>query len=76
MNLRRLRRTEGIRDLVGETPLLVEDLILPLFVKEGENIKETIPSMPGVRRLSLDNLIRVVEEAYTCGLKGVLLFGV
>lgn len=74
--LRRLRRTPALRALVRETQLSVDDLIYPLFVVEGDNIKEEVPSMPGVYHVSLDRLDEEVGEAVDLGLKAVILFGV
>jgi len=74
--LRRLRRTPALRALVRETHLSVDDLIYPLFVVEGDNIKEEVPSMPGVYHVSLDRLDEEVGEAVDLGLKAVILFGV
>lgn len=73
---RRLRQTEQLRDLVAETRLSVKELIYPLFVIEGENIKEPIDSMPGVYRYSLDQLDEIIEEVKESGVSGLLLFGV
>ena len=73
---RRLRQTEQLRDLVAETRLSVKELIYPLFVIEGENIKEPIDSMPGVYRYSLDQLDEILEEVKESGVSGLLLFGV
>lgn len=69
-----LRKNEATRSLVRETHLSVNDFIVPLFVTEGENIKEEIPSMPNYFRLSLDNLEKEVKELWDLGLKCVLLF--
>ena len=71
---RRLRTTESIRSLVRETILHPNDFIVPLFVVEGKNIKEEIPSMPNYFRLSLDNLEKEVKELLKLQLKSVLLF--
>ncbi len=73
---RRLRQTEQLRDMVAETRLSVKELIYPLFVIEGENIKEPIDSMPGVYRYSLDQLDEIIEEVKESGVSGLLLFGV
>ena len=73
--MRRLRRTPAIRDLVRETKLQLDDLVYPYFVIAGENIKNPIPSMPGVFQLSIGNLIPDVREAVSLGIKAVLLFG-
>lgn len=69
-----LRKNASIRSLVRETTLSVDDFIVPLFVVEGENIKEEISSMPDYFRLSLDNLEKEVKELWNLGLKSVLLF--
>jgi porphobilinogen synthase len=76
VRLRRLRRTEGLRRLVRETTLAVDDLILPLFVRPGRGIREPITSMPGHYQLSLDELAREVREVQALGVPAVLLFGV
>ena len=74
--LRKSRRNESIRGLVSETELLAKDLIMPYFVIEGKNKKEPIKTMPGVYRLSIDNLIEDVIEAKKLGIKAILLCGV
>jgi porphobilinogen synthase len=71
---RRLRTNEAIRSLVRETIITPNDFIVPLFVVEGNNIKEEIPSMPNYFRNSLDNLEKEVKELWKLGLKSVLLF--
>jgi len=71
---RRLRSTSSIRDIVSENTLTPNDFIVPLFVIEGKNKKEEIPSMPQYFRLSLDNLAKEVKELWDLGLKAVLLF--
>ncbi len=73
---RRLRTSEGMRKLTRETGLQAEDFIYPLFVVEGRGVKREIPSMPGVFHLSLDNLLRELEEVQKLGIPGVLLFGI
>ncbi|MCR4436334.1 MAG: porphobilinogen synthase [Clostridiales bacterium] len=73
---RRLRAGGNMRRLVRETALSVDDLIYPLFVVEGEGIKKEIPSMPGVYHLSIDNLLKELDEVQSLGIPGVLLFGV
>ena len=73
---RRLRRNDAIRDLVRETNLSVNDLILPLFVVEGKNIKNPISSMPGNDQLSIDLLIKEVREVYKLGIQSIILFGI
>lgn len=71
---RRLRTTQAIRNLVRETVLTPCDFQVPLFVVEGKNIKEEIPSMPGYFRLSLDLLEKEVKELWDLGIQSVLLF--
>jgi len=74
--LRRLRRDDWSRRLVRENGLSVDDLIWPIFVCEGENIREPVPSMPGVERLSIDLLIEAIGEAVALGIPAVALFPV
>jgi porphobilinogen synthase len=73
---RRLRRNEGIRRMVRETILSVDDLICPLFVAAGRKIRKTIPSMPGVFQLSVENLVKEVREVHGLGIPAILLFGI
>jgi len=73
---RRLRRTENIRSLVRETHLTIDDLIYPLFICEGKNIKQEIKSMPEVYRFSIDKALEEIKEATQLGIKAVLLFGI
>ena len=73
---RRLRRTGALRALVRETRLTPERMILPLFVTEGEGVRETVGSMPGVFRTSVDAAMEDIGEAAALGLGGVLLFGI
>lgn len=73
---RRLRTNETIRSIVRETKLNIDDLIYPLFVVEGENIKEEIKSMPDNYRFSIDKLLEEVRELQDLGIKSILLFGI
>lgn len=73
---RRLRRTTSLRKLVSEHRLHTDDLIYPLFVVEGKQIKQEVPSMPGVYHLSLDNLDKEIEEISSLGIRAIMLFGV
>ncbi|GGD03367.1 porphobilinogen synthase [Pontibacillus salipaludis] len=73
---RRLRTTESMRSLVRETHLNKEDLIFPIFVVEGENIKNEVSSMPGVYQVSLDQLTAEMQELEDLGIRSVILFGV
>jgi porphobilinogen synthase len=72
--LRRLRRYDWSRRLVAEQRLSVDDLILPLFVQEGKNHRESIASMPGVERLSIDLLVEMVGTAVKLGIPAVAVF--
>lgn len=73
---RRLRSSVEMRSLVRETKLSVDDLIYPLFIIEGEGIKQEVPSMPGVYQISLDYIEKEANEIVSLGIKSVLLFGV
>ena len=73
---RRLRSTRAIRNLVRETKVQVEDLIYPLFIVDGENIKREISSMEGVYHFSVDKLEDEIKELTELGIEHVLLFGV
>ena len=73
---RRLRASSAIRDLVRETVLNINDLIYPIFVVEGENIKEEIPSLPEVYHFSLDKLEDEIKELKELGIQHVILFGI
>ncbi|WP_337019678.1 porphobilinogen synthase [Oceanobacillus massiliensis] len=73
---RRLRSSNAMRSMVRETHLRTEDFIFPMFVIEGENIKNEVPSMPGVYQLSFDLLLDEVREVYELGIKSVIFFGV
>ncbi len=74
--LRRLRYNPLVRDLIRETELSKNDLIYPLFVVPGENIKKEIKSMPGVFNLSIDNLVKECKEVAALGIPAVILFGI
>ena len=74
--MRRLRYNAGLRALVRETTLSPANLILPLFVRPGKNIKQPIGSMPGQFQLSLDQLAVAAKEAQSLGIAGVILFGI
>ncbi|MBX9954491.1 porphobilinogen synthase [Peribacillus simplex] len=73
---RRLRASAGMRALVRETQLHKEDLIYPIFVIDGKNVKNEINSMPGIYQLSMDNLEAEMDEVVSLGIKSVILFGV
>jgi porphobilinogen synthase len=74
--LRRLRKNQIIRDLISQTQLSINDLIIPYFVIEGKNKREPIESMSGIYRLSIDNLVEDIKETKALGIKAILLFGV
>ncbi|MGE6488264.1 porphobilinogen synthase [Paenisporosarcina sp. NPDC076898] len=73
---RRLRHSETLRAMVRETKLHTDDLIYPIFVAEGENIKNPIASMPGVFQFSIDQLGAEVDEVVSLGIPSVILFGI
>src|SRR5205085_8944946 len=72
---RRLRRTPALRRLVRETQISRDDLILPLFVVEGSNVRQEVKSMPGVFRESIDKLVETCRETEQLGIPGIMLFG-
>ena len=74
--LRRLRYNPIIRNMIRETYLTKNDLIYPLFVIHGENIKNPVKSMPGVFQFSIDNLIKECEELVALGVPAIILFGI
>ena len=73
---RRLRRHPRLRDLVREHAVAVEDLVYPLFVYHGRDLRREIPSMPGQYQRSLDRLGEAVDEAVGLGIPALLLFGI
>ena len=73
---RRLRTNQVIRDLVQETHISTNDFIYPLFVREGENIKNEISSMPGVYQMSIDVILQECVELKALGLKSIILFAI
>lgn len=73
---RRLRQNETIRNMIAETAVNAASLVYPMFVVEGEGIKEEIPSMPGQFRFSIDELLKEAATFAAIGLKSVLLFGI
>ncbi|NLB06105.1 MAG: porphobilinogen synthase [Desulfobulbaceae bacterium] len=72
---RRLRRTETFRAMIRETRLAPEQMIYPLFVLPGKGVREPVPSMPGVFRLSVDQLAAEARDCLALGVRSVLLFG-
>ena len=73
---RRLRSSEQIRRLVRETRLDKSDLIYPIFIEEGENIKTPVESMPGIFRYSIDRLDEILTQVNNSKIGGVLVFGI
>lgn len=71
---RRLRSKKSLRNLVRETTIHPHDFIVPLFLVEGKNIKDEIPSMPNYYRFSLDNIRKEVKQLWGLGVQAVLLF--
>ena len=74
--LRRMRRDGFSRALMRETMLTASDLILPVFVREGRDIREPVSSMPGVERVSIDQLVLRAEQAHSLGIPALALFPV
>ncbi len=72
---RRLRISENIRALVRENILTVKDLVYPIFVVAGENVREEIPSMPNCYHLSIDNAVELAKKIYDLGIPAVEIFG-
>lgn len=76
LRLRRARKNESIRALLTETRIHPDELITPIFVKDGHDIIEPIESMPGINRYSADRLNQYIEKLRGLGIKSVLLFGI
>lgn len=74
--LRRLRKTSILRDMIRETVVSLDDLIMPLFVVPGKNVRNPISSMPGNFQLSVDQLVEECKSLVALGIRSVLLFGI
>jgi porphobilinogen synthase len=74
--MRRLRRTQALRDLVRETELSPRQLVQPLFVVAGEGLRQPVPSMPEIERFSISELVGEAAEIRTAGVRAVILFGI
>ena len=74
--MRRLRYNPQVRRLARQTTIEPRNLILPLFVREGDNVRQAIPSMPGNYQLSIDQLVVEARQAARLGLGGIILFGI
>ncbi|NPA03622.1 MAG: porphobilinogen synthase [Epsilonproteobacteria bacterium] len=73
---RRARINPTLLELLQETKLTPIDLIYPLFVREGEGIKQEVPSMPDVFQMSIDEVVKEIEELKALGIKAIILFGI
>jgi porphobilinogen synthase len=73
--LRRLRRTEQLRNMVRETRLTPESFVYPMFVCTGEGVRKEVRSMPGVFNLSVDEAVKEARDAHSLGVPSVILFG-
>ena len=74
--LRRLRKTPALRRLVAETGLSVDDLVAPLFIREGIDDPVSIPSLTGVQQHTRESLVKEVKELQSLGVPGIILFGI
>jgi porphobilinogen synthase len=74
--MRRMRRTDTLRGLVRETELSPSHLIQPVFVIAGEGVREEVPSMPGIERFSINNLVEEAGEIAAAGIGALMLFGI
>jgi len=74
--MRRLRRTQQLRDLVAETHLTVNDLLYPMFVVEGKGVVQPVSSMPGIDRFSVDKLVEECQAVAALGIPAVMFFGI
>jgi porphobilinogen synthase len=74
--MRRLRRTKALRELVRETALSARQLVQPMFVVAGEGVREEVPSMPGIERFSISELVAEATELQAVGVGAVALFGI
>ncbi|PZX48246.1 porphobilinogen synthase [Roseinatronobacter thiooxidans] len=72
--MRRLRRTNALREMVQENGLSTRDLIWPVFIRDGEGVEDPIAPLPGVNRLSLDKLLPAAEKAHALGIPAICLF--
>ncbi|MGE4488415.1 MAG: porphobilinogen synthase [Kiritimatiellales bacterium] len=75
VRLRRLRRTEGLRRMIGQPLPGPEKFVWPVFLRSGKGVEEPISAMPGQARMSIDVLLRKLEPVVESGVGGVLLFG-
>ena len=73
---RRLRKNEVIRNMIAETAVNPDSFVYPMFVVEGEGVKEEIASMPNQFRFSIDEILKELESCVALGIKSILLFGI
>ena len=73
---RRLRKNENFRRMIRETKLSVDELVYPLFVTAGKDVKKPISSMPGNFQMSIDHLVKEVQKTKESGIPAILLFGI
>lgn len=76
IRMRRLRKNEAIRAMVRETSLSVTDLVYPLFVKEGNDIKTPVDAMPGIYQWSIDRVDEELDRILAAGIPAILIFGI
>ena len=76
VRMRRLRSDNNLRSLVRETVVTTDDLVYPVFIKEGRNIKEPVASMPGIYQYSSDLFSGELERIQNAGIKAILIFGI
>jgi porphobilinogen synthase len=76
VRMRRMRRDDFSRRLMRESHISVDDLIYPMFILEGKKQREAVPSMPGIERLSMDNLLKEAEQLLNLGIPAIALFPV
>jgi len=74
LRFRRTRKNEKIRNLVSETSVSVNDFIWPVFICDGNNVEQDVPSMPGVKRRSIDRLVHAASAAFDLGIPAICLF--
>ena len=74
LRFRRTRKNEKIRNLVSETDVSASDFIWPVFICDGDNVEQNVPSMPGVKRRSVDRLVQAAAEAFDLGIPAICLF--
>ena len=74
LRFRRNRKSEKIRNLISETNISANDFIWPVFICEGNNVEQNVPSMPGVKRRSIDRLVEAASQAFDLGIPAICLF--